>query len=72
MSYDDWKTTEPDTPRYAYGCGIKYRCLDCNWRGRAAEAADHHRIGHHRIALPTGDVAIFSCCKNKLPVSKSA
>jgi hypothetical protein len=68
MSYDDWKTTEPDRRRYEVDGAVIYSCTDCAWRGKACQAAEHHQKGHHRIALANGLIAQFACCKDALPI----
>lgn len=62
MSYDHWKQTEPE--RDAAKPNV-YRCLDCSWRGVGAQAFDHHRIDHHRLTLPNGLEAVFTCCDHE-------
>jgi hypothetical protein len=42
--------------------GDTYRCTDCNWTGKAAEAYDHHKASrHHRITVG-GRLVHFGCC----------
>lgn len=63
MSYDTWKSTEPERE---IPPGVSYRCLDCAWRGPARHAFEHHRTtDHHRLMLPNGLEAIFSCCDHE-------
>lgn len=69
MSYDDWKTTEPDQRRYEVSGAVSYQCTVCSWRGKACQAAEHHRQDHHPIALVNGLIVSFSCCPS-MPVEK--
>lgn len=51
---------------YYEGGGVKYRCLDCRWHGKSAQAVDHHQVAHHRIAIAAiGVVVPFACCAGK-------
>jgi hypothetical protein len=60
----EWSGDPPD-PREA-GPGHAYRCLECAWSGRSAQAYDHHRDQPaHRIVLrdaPQFGPVIFGCC----------
>jgi hypothetical protein len=61
MTYDDWKTTEPDDIYPA--SKVPYTCLDCDWRGTGSlKAWNHHQEHHHRIGMLNGLTAVFSCC----------
>jgi hypothetical protein len=62
MNYDHWKSTEP---RRDAAHRTKYHCMDCTWRGRSVDAFDHHKAEHHRLMLPNGLEAIFSCCDHE-------
>jgi DNA topoisomerase IA len=72
MGYDAWKTTEPDQRRYERGGAVTYHCTQCQWRGKAAQAAEHHQQGHHRIALANGLITEFSCCKGQIATQGAA
>lgn len=53
-------------PRRESGGRVRYRCLDCDYRPPNGLTAYRHHVGHrphHRIALVTGGLSVFSCCK---------
>ena len=49
-SYDHWKTTDPADRELgrSRGTPVKYRCLDCPWRGKGsiARAQQFQATGH--------------------------
>jgi len=52
MSYDNWKTTDPadSTLGRSNGQPVKYRCLDCAWRGNGSIGrAQHWRATGHTV-----------------------
>lgn len=58
MSYDAWKTTNPNDERLGRSNGnpTVYRCLTCGWRGQGSIArAEHWNRTQHPLIVPKDD-----------------